>query len=63
MHLSYCCAFQFILFIAINRLDRLTSGLMIIPLSADCARTVTKEFAVGTVRKEYVARVKGKFPS
>ncbi|KAF8190818.1 tRNA-pseudouridine synthase [Pholiota molesta] len=47
----------------INRLDRLTSGLMIIPLSAACARELTKEFTAGTVRKEYVARVKGKFPS
>lgn len=48
---------------AANRLDRLTSGLMIIPLSADCARQLTLEFTAGTVRKEYIARVKGRFPS
>ena len=48
---------------AANRLDRLTSGLMIIPLSADRARQLTSEFTAGTVRKEYIARVKGRFPS
>ncbi|KAF9550617.1 tRNA-pseudouridine synthase [Agrocybe pediades] len=47
----------------VNRLDRLTSGLMIIPLSAQRARQLTLEFMAGTVRKEYVARVKGHFPS
>ncbi|KAH9485609.1 hypothetical protein JR316_0002519 [Psilocybe cubensis] len=47
----------------VNRLDRLTSGCMIIPLSASRARQLTAEFMNGTVRKEYVARVKGKFPS
>ncbi|KAF8627646.1 hypothetical protein AX15_004340 [Amanita polypyramis BW_CC] len=46
----------------VNRLDRLTSGLMIIPLSADCARLLTSDFQTGTVRKEYIARCKGKFP-
>ncbi|ESK87850.1 drap deaminase [Moniliophthora roreri MCA 2997] len=46
----------------VNRLDRLTSGLMIIPTSANCARRLTEEFVSGTVRKEYVARCIGKFP-
>ncbi|KAE9402811.1 pseudouridine synthase [Gymnopus androsaceus JB14] len=46
----------------VNRLDRLTSGLMILPTSAACARRLTSEFVSGTVRKEYVARVNGKFP-
>ncbi|KAG7091304.1 hypothetical protein E1B28_010350 [Marasmius oreades] len=46
----------------VNRLDRLTSGLMIIPTSASCARKVTNEFVAGTVRKEYVARCIGRFP-
>ena len=49
--------------IAINRLDRLTSGLMIIPLNAALARALTSEFMNGSVRKEYVARCKGKFPA
>ncbi|KAH8110428.1 pseudouridine synthase [Phellopilus nigrolimitatus] len=47
----------------VNRLDRLTSGLMIIALSADCARTLTSEFTNGTIHKEYVARVQGEFPA
>ncbi|KAF6761201.1 tRNA-pseudouridine synthase [Ephemerocybe angulata] len=46
----------------VNRLDRLTSGLMIIPLTVASARLLTAEFTAGTVKKEYVARVKGKFP-
>ncbi|KAF9262670.1 pseudouridine synthase [Marasmius fiardii PR-910] len=46
----------------VNRLDRLTSGLMIIPTSASCARKLTSEFVAGTVRKEYVARCIGRFP-
>ncbi|KAJ3549471.1 hypothetical protein NMY22_g869 [Coprinellus aureogranulatus] len=45
-----------------NRLDRLTSGLMIIPLSPQRARLLTEEFTAGTVKKEYVARVRGHFP-
>lgn len=48
---------------AVNRLDRLTSGLMIIPLTIEGARLLTDEFMAGTVRKEYIARVKGRFPS
>jgi tRNA pseudouridine synthase 9 len=48
---------------AVNRLDRLTSGLMIIPLHVDRARELTSEFMAGTVRKEYVARCKGEFPA
>ncbi|KAF9021528.1 pseudouridine synthase, partial [Hymenopellis radicata] len=47
----------------VNRLDRLTSGLMILPTSADRARSLTNEFMNGTVRKEYVARCKGEFPA
>ncbi|EED82877.1 predicted protein, partial [Postia placenta Mad-698-R] len=46
----------------INRLDRLTSGLMIIPLSSSMANTLTQEFAAGTIRKEYIARCRGQFP-
>jgi 23S rRNA-/tRNA-specific pseudouridylate synthase len=48
--------------LAVNRLDRLTSGLLIIPLTTERARTLTDEFMAGTVRKEYVARCKGEFP-
>ncbi|KAG6856752.1 hypothetical protein H0H87_001096 [Tephrocybe sp. NHM501043] len=47
----------------VNRLDRLTSGLMIIPLAVERARELTSEFMAGTVRKEYVARCRGEFPT
>lgn len=47
----------------INRLDRLTSGLMIIPLNADLARSLSGEFVNGLIRKEYIARCKGEFPA
>ncbi|KAI9067461.1 pseudouridine synthase [Trametes sanguinea] len=46
----------------VNRLDRLTSGLMILPLNSTLANTLTQEFVNGRVRKEYIARCKGKFP-
>lgn len=35
---------------------------MIIPTSPARAREMTDEFTKGTVKKEYIARVKGKFP-
>ncbi|KAG1737942.1 pseudouridine synthase [Suillus occidentalis] len=47
----------------INRLDRLTSGLMIVPLNADLARSLSGEFVSGLIRKEYIARCKGEFPA
>ena len=34
---------------------------MIIPLSAERASSVSKEFMNGTIRKEYIARCKGEF--
>ncbi|KAI9631882.1 pseudouridine synthase [Dioszegia hungarica] len=48
---------------AVNRLDRLTSGLMILALSSKASRQLADEFANKEVKKEYVARVKGKFPN
>ena len=47
---------------AVNRLDRLTSGLMILALTGPASRDLSMEFAEGQIRKEYVARVKGRFP-
>ena len=47
---------------AINRLDRLTSGLMIIPLSPSLAGRLIRELEQQTVRKTYLARCVGKFP-
>jgi len=48
-------------FVAVNRLDRLTSGLLILPLTLELARTMGKEFVEGKVKKEYIARVHGEF--
>lgn len=46
----------------VNRLDRLTSGCMIMALSPIRARQMCDEFLAGEIKKEYVARCKGEFP-
>lgn len=48
---------------AVNRLDRLTSGLMIIGLSSSRAHVLSQEFVKGEVKKEYIARCSGEFPA
>ncbi|KAF2161002.1 hypothetical protein M409DRAFT_70076 [Zasmidium cellare ATCC 36951] len=45
-----------------NRLDRLTSGVMFIAKHKKAAEAVTEQLMGRTIRKEYVARVKGEFP-
>jgi tRNA pseudouridine synthase 9 len=45
-----------------NRLDRLTSGVMFIAKHAKAACQFSEELKSHTVQKEYLARVKGKFP-
>ncbi|OJJ65061.1 hypothetical protein ASPSYDRAFT_27024 [Aspergillus sydowii CBS 593.65] len=45
-----------------NRLDRLTSGVMFVGKTAQGADRMTVSLRERTVQKEYVARVKGKFP-
>jgi tRNA pseudouridine synthase 9 len=45
-----------------NRLDRLTSGVMFIGKNAKAAEKLSMQITARTVRKEYLARVKGKFP-
>ena len=45
-----------------NRLDRLTSGVMFIGKHPEAAQKLSLEISQRTVRKEYVARVKGEFP-
>jgi tRNA pseudouridine synthase 9 len=45
-----------------NRLDRLTSGVMFIGKHAKAAADISLQISERTVRKEYVARVKGEFP-
>ncbi|KAF8608386.1 pseudouridine synthase [Ceratobasidium sp. AG-I] len=47
----------------VNRLDRLTSGCMIIALTVERARLLCNEFIAGIVRKEYIARCLGEFPA
>ncbi|KAI9676282.1 MAG: hypothetical protein M1829_003111 [Trizodia sp. TS-e1964] len=45
-----------------NRLDRLTSGVMFVGKHAKAAEILSEQIKGRTVRKEYVARVKGEFP-
>ncbi|KAL5348570.1 DRAP deaminase [Pseudogymnoascus australis] len=45
-----------------NRLDRLTSGVMFIGKHPRAAEELSSQISGRTVRKEYVARVAGKFP-
>ncbi|RPA79795.1 pseudouridine synthase [Ascobolus immersus RN42] len=45
-----------------NRLDRLTSGLMFIAKTREAAEDMMSQLKTRTVKKQYVARVKGNFP-
>jgi len=45
-----------------NRLDRLTSGVMFIAKHPKAAEDLSQQITQRTVRKEYIARVKGEFP-
>jgi tRNA pseudouridine synthase 9 len=45
-----------------NRLDRLTSGVMFIGKTSKEAEVISEKLRGRTMRKEYVARVKGRFP-
>ena len=45
-----------------NRLDRLTSGIMFVAKHKKAAERLTDQLMNRTLRKEYVARVKGEFP-
>ncbi|KAJ1729526.1 DRAP deaminase [Coemansia sp. Benny D160-2] len=47
----------------INRLDRLTSGLMLIVRNAQTARAMETDFRAHRIQKEYVCRVRGRFPA
>ncbi|KZO92303.1 pseudouridine synthase [Calocera viscosa TUFC12733] len=48
--------------ITVNRLDRLTSGLMLVATTLQRANELCKQFAENRVKKEYLARVAGEFP-
>jgi tRNA pseudouridine synthase 9 len=45
-----------------NRLDRLTSGVMFIAKHKKAAESLTVQLMKRSIRKEYVARVRGEFP-
>lgn len=45
-----------------NRLDRLTSGVMFIAKDKQDAERISEKLRSRTMRKEYIARVKGRFP-
>ncbi|KAF9362804.1 hypothetical protein BGX34_005461 [Mortierella sp. NVP85] len=47
----------------VNRLDRLTSGLMIMALSVKKAREFESMMQKCEIKKEYICKVKGQFPS
>ncbi|KAJ2719421.1 DRAP deaminase [Coemansia sp. Benny D115] len=46
----------------VNRLDRLTSGLMLVALNADVARRMERDLGAHKIQKEYVCKVRGAFP-
>ena len=48
--------------LAVNRLDRLTSGLMIMALSVKKAREFESMMQKCEIKKEYICKVKGQFP-
>lgn len=46
----------------VNRLDRLTSGIMVAATNVEAAKKIGLAFEAGRVRKAYVCRVQGCFP-
>lgn len=46
----------------VHRLDRLTSGILILAKSTQKATELGKMILNGEVKKKYIARVKGNFP-
>ena len=46
----------------VHRLDKPTSGVLLFGLSSDSARRVSAQFMAGTVRKHYLAVVRGHCP-
>lgn len=47
---------------AIHRLDRLTSGVLLLARSSHVASRMMKQIECNQVRKTYIARVRGRFP-
>jgi 23S rRNA-/tRNA-specific pseudouridylate synthase len=46
----------------VHRLDRLTSGVLLLGRNAKIAERMRVEFEKGTVHKQYLARIVGRFP-
>ncbi|KAJ2857762.1 DRAP deaminase, partial [Coemansia asiatica] len=46
----------------VNRLDRLTSGLMLVGLNPDVARRMERDLTSHRIQKEYICKAKGVFP-
>jgi tRNA pseudouridine65 synthase len=46
----------------VHRLDKPTSGVLLFGLSSGIARTISEQFAAGTVHKQYLAVVRGYCP-
>lgn len=53
---------NFFTFVAANRLDLPTSGLMLIARNSARAKKIEREMSGGLIRKQYVCRVDGRFP-
>lgn len=49
--------------IAVHRLDRLTSGIVIFAKTKKAATRFGNEIAAGKWEKDYIARVRGNFPT
>ena len=47
----------------VHRLDRVTSGLVLLAKNSEAAKSVADEIQSGNTEKIYLARVKGKFPA
>ena len=47
----------------VHRLDRVTSGLVVMAKNAEVANTISEEIRSGNTEKTYLARVKGRFPA
>jgi tRNA pseudouridine synthase 8/2,5-diamino-6-(5-phospho-D-ribitylamino)-pyrimidin-4(3H)-one deaminase len=46
----------------VHRLDRLTSGLLLLAKTSECANRIAQQIKSSNVRKEYIAKVIGNFP-
>ena len=62
LHVLQCFCITSV-YVAVHRLDRLTSGLLIFAKSVGSARRFEKQIKARLVSKEYLCRVQGEFPT